>query len=200
MLIILEGADKVGKSTLARDLEPDKILHATQPTGDWFQEYAEPLEFYRPGAGLDVVCDRWHLGELVYGPLYRDQSLVGDEQLAYLSLFLASRGATIVLADCDEEVHAEVLRREPDGFLMPEDAEHVLQKFRTVALKNGAIIVNPLAGRQGHAAARKKRLEFVRGIAAMEESDAAPLAHFPLYVGSPHPAILLVGDRPGTLY
>jgi hypothetical protein len=77
MLIILEGADLAGKSTIARELEHQltgfgghvKLLHRGAP------KLAMPDEYLVDLMGHDmrdhIICDRWHVGELIYGPKLR---------------------------------------------------------------------------------------------------------------------------------
>jgi thymidylate kinase len=103
LLIILEGPDGAGKSTLAREIADQlcphvvKMLHAGPPTAHPIDEYVTPLLDYRPGAGSHIICDRWHLGEMVYPQILErpTQWNIGIERLVHR--FLRSVGACVVL-------------------------------------------------------------------------------------------------------
>src|ERR687897_2440373 len=76
LLVILEGPDGAGKSTLSRELAAslraaypaDSIseFHKGPPHHHPLVEYEQPLFHYRPGTGRHIICDRWHVGEAVY--------------------------------------------------------------------------------------------------------------------------------------
>lgn len=71
MLIVIEGGDKTGKSTLARALAKTYHLdyhHFGPPGPDPMKEY---VDFFR-GLKGPGVCDRFFIGNLVYGPLLRN--------------------------------------------------------------------------------------------------------------------------------
>jgi thymidylate kinase len=89
MFIVVEGIDNVGKSTLIQNLKNrfnDFTFHALhysnvkQPTAEKVQEYSTKLytqmfNLMKHQINYDlagVICDRSHLGELVYGPMYRN--------------------------------------------------------------------------------------------------------------------------------
>ena len=101
MLIILEGPDGAGKTTLAEALMAG--FYRKWPSGTFTVEHRGPLspdvdpvdEYtlpdYDPTDRTNlVVCDRWHLSETVYGPIYRGASRV---DLAFHEKWLDDRGA-----------------------------------------------------------------------------------------------------------
>jgi len=82
MITIIEGTDATGKTTLATELAKRtnaNYIHADKPvTLSWHEEYVQPLiDLHATG---DIVCDRWHLGELVFPRLYNRVSLFTDFQ------------------------------------------------------------------------------------------------------------------------
>jgi thymidylate kinase len=95
-LIILDGCDGVGKTTLAASLANrygHAIVHAslTPPGIDLFARYSAMLAY--PGA---VVLDRSFVSELVYGPLDRGHSRLTLDQAASLASAAADRGGIMV--------------------------------------------------------------------------------------------------------
>ena len=88
MFIVVEGPDNVGKTTLIKNLKDHfnditfHTLHYTNvkhPSSEELIKYSAKL--YEEMFGLmsfvstkeksGVICDRSHLGELIYGPIYR---------------------------------------------------------------------------------------------------------------------------------
>lgn len=100
-VIILEGPDGSGKTTLAKELCRYGYEYAHEgptPTGE------EPLRYYvrRLAWALDrshpVVFDRFHLGAFVYGPILRDMLELDIVDLDVLDRLILSQNVRIVMA------------------------------------------------------------------------------------------------------
>jgi broad-specificity NMP kinase len=78
-IIIIEGADGTGKTRYARALAKENkagYLHKNKPQHDtWRDEYIKPLERFEDRT---VVCDRWHVGEMIWPLLFERTSLFID--------------------------------------------------------------------------------------------------------------------------
>ena len=81
MRLCIEGIDRLGKGTLIngilKNFGPHPIVHCTAPPKDIKDPAKYQEEFYyRAFDILDnsphVIFDRFHLGEFVYGPIYRN--------------------------------------------------------------------------------------------------------------------------------
>jgi hypothetical protein len=104
-LIILEGPDGAGKTTLARSLVANIQLRDPGSTVELFKcgppsrhpldEYVTPLLTYQPGSKHHVICDRWHLGETVYPDVLNRPTKMTPAILEYIRLFLRSKGAYV---------------------------------------------------------------------------------------------------------
>lgn len=100
VIIVLEGPDLAGKSTVARLLMDEgrsrELLKKGPPTNDSIlEQYLRPLDERvdeLQGDKLTIVLDRWHIGELVYGPLLRDRSMLSTQQADYIDMVLQSFG------------------------------------------------------------------------------------------------------------
>ncbi len=76
MIIILEGCDKVGKTTYANALKKSgfEVVKFSAPRDgeDLFNSYMSFLETVK--SNKNYVLDRFFIGEMVYGPIYRGKS------------------------------------------------------------------------------------------------------------------------------
>lgn len=89
LFILVEGPDNVGKSTLIRNIKNhfnDMTLHnlhygnVHQPDKESVIEYSKKtfhemfkmMKFQMITEKSGIICDRSHLGEMIYGPIYRD--------------------------------------------------------------------------------------------------------------------------------
>ena len=94
-LIIIDGLDRCGKSTFVeylRDKYPDycpMVLHSTKPPSDLEDPKSYQLNHYKKQIQqikeiitdyeIPVIMDRFHLGEFVYGTLYRNGQYYPEE-------------------------------------------------------------------------------------------------------------------------
>lgn len=205
-LIIIEGADCAGKTTLAgnvvdvlRATYPDDhvtYLHAGVPQEPPLDEYVEPLLDYRPGTGRHVVCDRWHVGESVYPAVLGRPTQLTPSVRWYVEAFLRSRGALLVYckATAGHLVECGVARDDP-----ADEVDRVPATVREFdrAVASSSLPVNvfdvtrPVPDYQ-----RQVALEVVAR-STFHASRAEVVNPFVTYVGPSRPALLLVGDRRG---
>ena len=111
MLIIVEGCDLAGKTTLVTELADNindsrfdmkvEVYHRGPPTGSMLEEYHRPLLANYTPRLLDrhVICDRWHVGELIYGPVLRGKSELDFHTWLAIELLLKGLGAVMVYVD-----------------------------------------------------------------------------------------------------
>ncbi len=195
MLIILEGVDCAGKTTLANQLAEElggaQILHRGPPEQHPLIEYEKALDWYRPGGVSNhAICDRWHLGADVYGPLMRDDPGLEPEVRWHIEAYLRSRGGMLVLVEPPSpEVMLERMHTRGEDYVNDAQALHCLGAFRgvydlshlTKTVYNGTVPISLLLD-----------------VANSLEETATELTPFPSYVGPPLPRVLLLGDRRNT--
>jgi thymidylate kinase len=110
VIIVLEGPDKAGKTTLAdafaRVLEKEGSvarIHCgplrRHPLDEYLRQVLESCRRYD-----HVVCDRLHVGEQIYGPMLRDGSKMSLAEENYIDMGLAAQGAQLIYVLPDEEV------------------------------------------------------------------------------------------------
>lgn len=144
MLILLEGTDRSGKTTLAQairarieELYPNdqiQMLHAGPPQQHPVHEYITPLIHYAPGNQHHVICDRWHIGETVYPSVCQRSTQLTTSLYQEIETFLRSRGALLVHVHAHPDVLLQRLHDENSyapgqSYITPEQLVHVYEQF-----------------------------------------------------------------------
>lgn len=202
MFTICEGIDLSGKSTFAAQVAdeiavlapnvPAQLLHRGPPERHPLEEYAYDIENYRPNGEQNIVADRWHWGELIYGPIYRGKSELGIAGFRWLELFLKARG--VITVHVTQTLKELDRRRELRGedLLKPEDVETVFNEYKRFA--GLAITTQGVVAPHGD---MRATAQLVAQYAQIAEKQAAVLVDFPQYIGSVRPRVLLVGEQRG---
>lgn len=115
MLIIVEGADCTGKSTLANALadklgrDNTKVFSKGPPqVKNPVVEYLWPLAGYVPGNDQHIICDRWHIGEEIYPKIFNRDSVLGSYGFSFINETILHLGALIIYL---EPPISQVLKR-----------------------------------------------------------------------------------------
>lgn len=198
-MILLEGPDCGGKSTLAsrlaRELErqfPDNtvtLLHKGPPEFHPLDEYEVPLFGYRPQHGHHIICDRWHWGEGVYPTILKRPSLMDDGVRLHIELFLRSRGAVIVHVLADDRELEQCISRRGDDLIEPGKGRQ-LNELYSIVEDTTLLPVIAVNGRQ----ITEDTIQAIIHRACVESNAAAKLNPFATYIGPPSPRLLLIGD------
>jgi thymidylate kinase len=207
MLIIVEGPDCAGKTTLVHkvveilDRRRERVVtrHCGPLKTHPLVEYEQLLNDYSPGQGVHVVYDRLHLGELIYGPLKRGTSQVTREMHLHIELSLAVQGALLVVVDCDDETLMNRHEDRGDDFISPAELLVVADQYRRLQRRHTPVTqFNAL-----HAEAAALPALIVGLADALEDYACVTTRHRTL-IGPPpgeltKPYILLLGDRRGPV-
>lgn len=200
MLIVVEGCDGVGKSTLV-DLLQDrhiaaspqydivKKLHYGPPKRHPLEEYELDLQDYRPGQGRHLLIDRLHWGEEIYGPLYRGGTRLGEAGARHVDMFLNAVGGVVVWLDLPEGQIRRRLTATREDFLQ---SEHVTQVIDGYFNQARASIANLMTF---NAPCDKVDADDILAYATSMERRAEQLNGFDTYIGQPNPTVLLLGDK-----
>lgn len=194
MLIILDGPDCAGKTTLADQIERyirakfpnDTVdrLHAGPPKSHPLDEYVVPLLSYHPRVGHHVICDRWHIGEYIYPKLYGRRTQLNVGVQTYIEMFLASRGAvTFILAPDGRVLTARLATRGDD----------VANEMTMIAAWDHFRCVDKLYDVDVRVVETATPDDIV-SLAQGHELRAMTHLRFNTYVGSPVPETLILGD------
>lgn len=140
MIIIYEGADGVGKTTAVsltiEQLHEEggaQVLHRGPPDAHPLVEYVYALEWMqRQHPSMHIICDRWHWGELIYGPIFRGETTFTSLSLAAVNEYLASVGAIVCFIDEQERVvRQRIEERGDDHHILPHLSD-ILMKYRNL--------------------------------------------------------------------
>lgn len=189
MIIILEGSDKVGKTTLSKLLEAryeSEVVHFSAPKKDPYREYMDFLD--KADTKKNYVLDRFHVGEIVYGELYRGKSKVSVDQLWYLDLRLQAHQALLVHCFTDSDTVKRKFIEDNEESSRLEDVETILSMFKD------AVTVSCLQrfdyNWQDPKSTPKlfERIDFLIKEPRLENEEVKN------YLGSPEPKVLFLGD------
>jgi hypothetical protein len=127
--IIIEGTDKCGKTSLATQLSAMlgwPIVKCSQPGP--MGAVHEYLTTLRATAG-PFIADRFHLGESVYGPLYRGGFGINQFDFREIEGHLMNRGSLLVLMEDDPEPIVARFKRLNEDFARADDIPKLLDGF-----------------------------------------------------------------------
>jgi hypothetical protein len=185
VITILEGPDLAGKSTLARQLAE---LHNTEvlrqgppPRGvNILERYLRPIQDWcyesmtnRP---THLVLDRWHVGELIYGPLLRGKSLLTPCQADYIDMVLQTFGCNFIHVTAPLDVLEQRYDMRGDGLIKREQLKQIQMNYERWMYSRPHWVMDEFTHRN-----------------AFSVSHPSPLAG--QYIGPRRPKVLLLGDR-----
>jgi thymidylate kinase len=198
MLVVFEGCDGSGKTTFTEMLRAEMetlgytvgLWNRGIPTRHPLEEYELDIEknYDRTDQNHLIICDRLHLGEYVYGPLFRGESKLSLGDLWHVDAFLRARGAIQICMTQPLTTIQSRLTARGEDLLSMENVTHVLtayddliSHFRRSIFRFTGDIMTP-------------HITTVMKLASTNAERARNLARFPTYVGPPDPEILLLGE------
>jgi thymidylate kinase len=203
MIIVLEGCDGTGKSTLAQAMVEEAkgmgitadVWHRGVPERHPLEEYEFDLESRYDAMRTDetklLVCDRWHLGQAVYGDLYRDKNELGAGGIWHVDAFLRARGALQLVFVPPDDVLQRRIGVRGDGYIRYEDIPVINEAYRALTRQYP---MSMLAIDDEDFLDATRIRSIIQG-ARLFTRDAHPLAAFGSYVGPHEPEILLLGEK-----
>jgi len=115
-MLIIEGIDGVGKTTLSNQLENDGFIKYhfdyDEETDDLFEKYNNVL-LKNINDLNKMVFDRSFISEMVYGPVLRGKSRLSEDEFKNLLISYHEQGCKIVFMTASKETLLS--RREDDS-------------------------------------------------------------------------------------
>jgi hypothetical protein len=136
LVIIVEGPDGAGKTTLAKRLAQDLDLeyHHEGPPPQGVASLTHYTRLLGDAKGKRVIFDRFALGERVYGPILRGHDSLGEEGWQFMvGAFAAMRARHIVCLPPPMTAHGNWCGRKDEMFRDPLAFFHSYASFSYLA-------------------------------------------------------------------
>lgn len=138
MLIVLEGCDGSGKTTLAKllaDVSGGRIIHCTKDTPNDFHFFKGLIEIAKDSP-VDIIADRWCYGQFVYQD-FDERPLNGEDYDCYQALLeieglMLKNNAKVVFVDAPSEVIAKRLAQRDETLINGLTIDEVRKRFRDI--------------------------------------------------------------------
>lgn len=146
-IIMLEGIDGAGKTTLvdriaksaiAQGFTP-RVIHRGPLNDTVTNELIRPL--FAVADDELLICDRWHVGELIYGPIYRGESQVRQHEAFMEELLILLDVVPLIISAPISEIRRRLEERGED-YLKDEHVETVHEAYLNHAFTYGWEIVD----------------------------------------------------------
>ena len=190
MIIILEGENKCGKTTLANYLSKKlnaydfKYKKFNQPKGDPYIEY---LSFLKRARG-NYIIDRFHWGELVYGPIYRGKSQLSEKQFINIEMKLQALNTVVVYCHDKSKNIEKRFIEDNERWARIELIGHVLDRYHGIQQKTILPVIQHQIKTRYDLTVENMLINYVR-------SHHRKQLNFNVIGKSLYPELLLVGDQ-----
>jgi len=132
-VVVIEGCDKTGKSTLAGLLAKDlgwPVVKMNQPrTPGPHVAAQECLDVLGAQKG-PFIADRFHLGESVYGPIYRGTLPMDHVDMRLIETRLQARGCLLVLMTDSVKMIIARFKALKEDFAKEGDVRDIVEKYQ----------------------------------------------------------------------
>lgn len=141
-MLIVEGTDKVGKTTLCAKLLEALRERKCPVTGESSKPPPPGWDYYWgyiPSITANVVMDRFVMSELCYGEAARDGSGIGPETYRLLDADMREYGAVTVVIVADDAWLDRQLEKERDVMFGVDAIKSVNRLFRSAGLHQAVL-------------------------------------------------------------
>jgi hypothetical protein len=199
MLIILEGPDGAGKTTLAEEIRKlivvrhpgDKVevLKKGPPREHPLNEYEWPLLDYRPNTGHHLILDRWHVGEWIYPAVFTRDTLADMAVWRHIEMFLQAKGAVMVHVSQHPDALQRILQTRGDELVSPSMVRGLVKAYGYQLAYTRLPLVATTRPDKSYVVAHQ-----VIGKAMLQEHRFEAMTRYTTLIGSSRPNILFFGD------
>lgn len=132
MLIVLEGCDGSGKTTLANKLAAildAEIIHCTTDTPNDYSFFSQIIAMAEK---RNIIADRFCYGQFVYQK--PEERKLDSVDLYHLELYMMNTGAKVIYVYCDENIVKE--RLDSRGEIPIRPVGEILSTYSSVLSKS----------------------------------------------------------------
>ncbi len=132
-LIIVEGCDKTGKTTLVKEIQKrfgGEVIKKGNPDGDAYIDYIATIA--RLTTDKFYIFDRFYLSELVYGPLMRGMNWLDKSKFENIEGYISKMQPVVIHAYNTEEFIHQKMKEDGEDYIEDDDVKHVLRLFEAV--------------------------------------------------------------------
>lgn len=216
MIIVLEGPDLAGKSTLAnemstffalRDSTIRKVEHVKRGPlkRDPMDEYLVPLAEMTSTHPAEVlwVLDRWHVGERIYGPMLRGESKLTAAQNAYVELVLSTMCAVKVHVTASVDTLRTRYAERGDDLVTWDQVRNAWLRYHDIlGYERRDYITLTTDAHEAYTMnlmmIENKLRESLEAVYQRQRAFSKTTAYAIKYIGSMQPRVLLLGDQQGA--
>jgi thymidylate kinase len=133
MIIVFEGVDGVGKSSIAKKLSEklgfpvikgSSFEQAKCTRDELFNKFYDMLFDYD-----DLILDRYIHSNVVYAPLYEDFAMISKGELRFLESQLELYDAIVIYLKADPEIIKQRLQKRGDEYISADKIEEISQRY-----------------------------------------------------------------------
>lgn len=140
IVIIVEGVDKAGKTTLMEKMTkaiPGIVIKLTQrpKTADYRERaltktyWLSVLEYMNLNRNKIIHLDRFYISELCYSKIKRGYEAWEDPDYQHYERVIGSHNHLVLYCDPGEEVIMERLKREGDEHVVEDDMKALIKRY-----------------------------------------------------------------------
>lgn len=144
--IIVEGCDASGKTTIQEVMmeiiRHSFIVHTSAPTKGNFKEYfsslLDKLMEFMDIINQPIFLDRFHIGELVYGSIFRPETIdeVVEKRLYDMENNLLRQDVKILYVTASPETIVKRIQNRGDWYVKVSDVEDILARYEKALAKS----------------------------------------------------------------
>ena len=130
----MEGCDKTGKSTLAKELAARtgmEIRHNGVPSGNWYEQLLVQIEAAKQSP-KGIIFDRFHWGDSVYAGITTPKALLTDEQFLEIEDKLKEAGTMVIYCSTNMTAIFKKFAEDGEKLIVAEDIPNILKGYRRI--------------------------------------------------------------------
>jgi thymidylate kinase len=121
MIIIIEGPDGSGKTTLAKTLSEKTgwpIIHRSAPKSEEEKKAMKVMYHSLIAENTNAILDRCWYSEMAYGPTMRDESVISYPEMYELEKCILANGALLIYCTSDKQTLWKRCQQRGEDYVM----------------------------------------------------------------------------------